>query len=57
MLSPVGKFGKFLVVLLSLSIIANIAPTTYSIGMELQTVIPPLLSLPRYVIPVIATAV
>jgi purine-cytosine permease-like protein len=56
MLSPVGKFDKFLVALLGLSITATIAPTTYSIGMGFQTFIPALLSLPRYVISVLVTA-
>ena len=57
MLSPVGKFGKFLVVLFSLSVTANNAASTYSICMSLQTLIPPLVALPRYLLSVLVTAV
>ena len=57
MLSPVGKFGKFLVVLFSLSVTANNAPSTYSICMSLQTLIPPLVALPRYLLSILVTAV
>lgn len=57
MLQPVGKFGKVLMVFISLSVTGNNAPTIYSFGMCLQTLIPPLLVVPRYVFSVIATAV
>ncbi|KAI0252914.1 NCS cytosine-purine permease, partial [Lactifluus subvellereus] len=57
MLSPVGKFGKFLMVLVSLSVTANNAPTIYSICMGFQTLVPPLVALPRYVFSVLATVV
>ncbi|KAI9510186.1 permease for cytosine/purines, uracil, thiamine, allantoin-domain-containing protein [Russula earlei] len=56
MLSPVGKFGKVLMVFLSLSVTANNALGTYSMGMALQTLIPPLVVVPRYVFSVISTA-
>ncbi|KIJ50899.1 hypothetical protein M422DRAFT_59012 [Sphaerobolus stellatus SS14] len=36
MLSPVGNFGKFLMVLLSLSFMGNIAATFYSISLNFQ---------------------
>jgi purine-cytosine permease-like protein len=57
MLSPVGGFRKFLMVLLSLSMTGNNAPTIYSICMAVQTLIPPLASVPRYVFSVLATVV
>jgi purine-cytosine permease-like protein len=57
MLSPVGGFGKFLLVLLSLGIISNLAPTLYSICFAMQTFIPPLVRVPRYAFSVFATAV
>ncbi|KAI0289541.1 NCS cytosine-purine permease [Multifurca ochricompacta] len=57
MLHPVGGFGKFLMVLLSLSVTANNAPTIYSLCMGFQTLVPPLVVVPRYVFSVFATAV
>ncbi|KAI0037227.1 NCS cytosine-purine permease [Vararia minispora EC-137] len=57
MLSPVGGFGKFLLVVLSLSVTANLAPTLYSICFAMQTFIPPLVNVPRYVFSVFATAI
>ncbi len=55
MLSPVGGFGKFLMVLLSLSVTAINAPTIYSICIDFQILIPPLVVVPRYVFSVFAT--
>ncbi|KAF8268421.1 NCS cytosine-purine permease [Lactarius quietus] len=57
MLQPVGTFGKVLMVFISLSVTGNNVPTMYSFGMCLQTFIPPLVVIPRYVFSVIATAV
>ena len=57
MLEPVGKFGKVLMVFVSLSVTGTNAPTIYSFGMCFQTLIPPLVALPRYMFSVIATAV
>ena len=55
MLSPVGKFGKIMMVILSLSVTATNAPTIYSMCMAFQTLIPPLVAYPRYVFAVFAT--
>lgn len=55
-LSPLNNFGKFLTVLLSLSVSANIAPAMYSFGMSFQVSIPILLRVPRYVFSIIGTA-
>jgi purine-cytosine permease-like protein len=57
MLSPVGGFKKVLMVVLSLSVTGNNAPTIYSMCMAFQTLIPPLSAVPRYVFSVLATAV
>ena len=56
MLSPVGNFGKFLTVMLSLSVSANIACTLYSMCFNFQVLIPRLASVPRYVFSVVGTA-
>lgn len=55
MLSPVDKFGKFLMVLLSLSVTATTAPIMYSMCIDFQIIIPPLVAVPRYVFSVFAT--
>ena len=57
MLSPVGGFGKFLMVLLSLSVTGTNTPTIYSMCMEFQVLIPQLVVVPRYVFSVVATIV
>jgi purine-cytosine permease-like protein len=56
MLSPVGKFGKCLMIILSLSVTAANAPTIYSMSLAFQTFIPPLVARPRYMFTVFATA-
>ena len=56
MLSPVGNFGKFLTVMLSLSVTANIACTLYSICFNFQVLIPKFAAVPRYVFSVVGTA-
>jgi len=57
MLRPTGKFGKVLMVFISLSVTGNNAPTIYSLGMAIQTFIPPLVVVPRYMFSVFGTAV
>ncbi|EDR06614.1 NCS cytosine-purine permease [Laccaria bicolor S238N-H82] len=57
MLQPVGGFGKFLAVLLSLSVAGNIAASFYSLTLNSQTFIPTLIIVPRYVFSVVATAI
>ena len=56
MLRPVGNFGKFLTVLLSLSVTGNIAASFYSISLNIQVFIPWLVIVPRYILSVLATA-
>ena len=56
MLSPVGTFGKILVVLLAINLTSNIAATFYSITLNFQILIPRLVVLPRYFLSLAATA-
>ena len=56
MLRPTGNFGKFLTVLLSLSVTGNIAASFYSISLNIQVFIPWLVIVPRYILSVLATA-
>ncbi|KAJ4001874.1 permease for cytosine/purines, uracil, thiamine, allantoin-domain-containing protein [Lentinula boryana] len=56
-LSPAGRFGDFLTVLLSFSVAGNIAATFYSIGLNMQLVLPVLIVVPRYVFSIVATAI
>ena len=56
MLQPTGNFGKFLTVLMALSVTANIAPTFYSFSLSFQVFIPPLAVIPRYMFSILATA-
>ncbi|KAF7360437.1 NCS cytosine-purine permease [Mycena venus] len=57
MLSPAKGFGKFLTVLLALSVTGNVAATLYSISLNLQLLMPVLVVVPRYVFPILATAI
>jgi len=56
MLSPTGRFGKFLTVLLSLSVSGNIAANFYSFCPNVQVFIPFLVVVPRYIFSIVATA-
>ncbi|KAF8908581.1 NCS cytosine-purine permease [Gymnopilus junonius] len=56
-LHPVGNFGKFLTVLLSLSVAGNIAATFYSISINIQVFVPALMVVPRYVFSFVAAAI
>lgn len=55
-LRPLGGFGKFLVVVLSLSLVSNVAITVYSISLSMQTFLPVLLRVPRCVFSTLVTA-
>lgn len=57
MLEPAGGFGKFLVVILSFSILGNIAATMYSITLNFQILIPWLMRIPRFVFSIVVTAI
>ncbi|OIW26303.1 hypothetical protein CONLIGDRAFT_634605 [Coniochaeta ligniaria NRRL 30616] len=57
MLSRAGGFGSFVVVVLALTLLGNIAGTMYSITLNFQTLVPWLTHVPRYVFSVIITAI
>lgn len=57
MLRPVGGFGKFLTVLLSLSAAGNIAGTLYSVSINFQVFVPWLVAIPRYFLSILATGI
>lgn len=57
MLSPAGGFGKFLVVLLAFSLLANLAATSYSITLNFQMLFPILFKVPRYLFALVFTGI
>lgn len=57
MLSRAGGFGKFVVVVLSLTLLGNIAATMYSITLNFQILIPQLVVIPRYMFSIVVTAI
>lgn len=57
MLSRAGGFGKFVVVVLSLTLLGNIAATMYSITLNFQILIPQLVVVPRYMFSIVVTAI
>ncbi|KAF8526197.1 NCS cytosine-purine permease [Hysterangium stoloniferum] len=57
MLSPIGGFGKFLLVLLALSVTGNIAAGFYSFSLNFQVISPFLLRVPRYVFSLVGTSI
>lgn len=57
MLAPAGGFGKFLVVLLSFSLLGNLAATSYSVTLNLQLLLPFLVKVPRYLFSVVFVAI
>lgn len=57
MLSPAGNFGKFLTVLLSLSVTGNIAATLYSMCFNFQVMVPVTSKVPRYVFSIVGTVI
>ncbi|KAI1297495.1 permease for cytosine/purines, uracil, thiamine, allantoin-domain-containing protein [Xylaria venustula] len=48
-LKPAGGFGKFVAVLLSLSVIGNLSASMYSISLNFQLLIPFFVHIPRFV--------
>jgi purine-cytosine permease-like protein len=57
MLTPAGGFGKFVAVILALSVIGNIAISMYSIALNIQMFLPILTQVPRAAFSIIVTAV
>lgn len=57
MLSSAGGFGKFVVVILSLTLLGNTGGTMYAITLNFQTLIPGLIKIPRYAFAVVVTII
>ncbi|KAK4239680.1 permease for cytosine/purines, uracil, thiamine, allantoin-domain-containing protein [Achaetomium macrosporum] len=57
MLTPAGGFGKFLVVILSFSLLGNLAATSYSVTLNLQLLLPFLVKVPRYLFSLVFAAI
>lgn len=57
MASRTGGFGKFITVLLGLSIIGNTVPSIYSFGLSMPAILPALRHLPRFIFPLVAIAI
>ncbi|KAL4789137.1 permease for cytosine/purines, uracil, thiamine, allantoin-domain-containing protein [Aspergillus venezuelensis] len=57
MLSPAGGFGKFVSVLLSFSLLGNLAASMYSISLNFQLLLPFFIRVPRFVFSIIYTAI
>ncbi|KYK62134.1 purine-cytosine permease FCY22 [Drechmeria coniospora] len=57
MLANVHGFGKFLVVVLCLTLLGNTCGTFYAITLNLQTLAPGLSRVPRYVFSIVTTAI
>lgn len=55
-LAPAGGFGKFLLVLLSLTAPSQCAPTMYTVCTSFMTVAPIFARIPRFVIALVSTA-
>lgn len=57
MLAPAGGFGKFVLVILALSVIGNIAISMYSVAVCMQLFFPWFTKIPRFVFIIIAMAI
>ncbi|KAF4462304.1 Purine-cytosine permease FCY2 [Fusarium albosuccineum] len=57
MLSSAGGFGKFVVVILSLTLLGNTGGTMYAITLNFQTLIPGLVKIPRYAFAIVVTVI
>lgn len=57
MLSSAGGFGKFVVVVLALTLLGNTSGTFYAITLNFQTLVPWLVKVPRYAFAIIVTAI
>lgn len=57
MLGPAGGFGKFILVLLALSVISNISISMYSIALNLQMLVPPFAKVHRFVFILVTIAI
>ncbi|KAJ8132955.1 hypothetical protein O1611_g675 [Lasiodiplodia mahajangana] len=56
MLEPAGGFGKFVLVLLALSVIGNIGISMYPVALNLQMLVPAFTKVPRFLFTLAVTA-
>ncbi|KAF4616321.1 hypothetical protein D9613_008493 [Agrocybe pediades] len=54
---PLGNFGKFLTVIMSLSVSPNLCSILYSASLNYQVIIPRLMIVPRYVFTIVTAAI
>ncbi|RDW91687.1 putative purine-cytosine permease FCY2 [Coleophoma crateriformis] len=57
MLEPAGGFGKFVTLILALSVISNTAPSVYSLSLNFQVLAPGLYRIPRIIHVIISTGI
>lgn len=57
MLEPAGRFGKFIAVILALSVIAQISPGFYSVSLNFQIIWPKFAKIPRILFVLAITAI
>jgi purine-cytosine permease-like protein len=57
MLRPAGGFGKFVLVILALSVIGNTVLSNYSVGLNLQMLLPIFAKVPRVIFIIITMAI
>ncbi|KAL2862507.1 purine-cytosine permease family protein [Aspergillus lucknowensis] len=57
MLQPAGGFGKFVAVLLSFSLLGNLAASMYSISLNFQLLLPFFVRIPRFIFSIAYTAI
>jgi purine-cytosine permease-like protein len=57
MLHPAGGFGKFIAVILALSVVAQIAPGFYSVSLNFQIIWPQFVKVPRVFFVILITAI
>ncbi|KAF4120910.1 Purine-cytosine permease or related protein [Geosmithia morbida] len=57
MVSSAGGFGKFVIVVLSLTLLGNAASTMYAITLNFQALVPWMVRVPRYVFALVVTAI
>ncbi|KAI1327128.1 NCS1 nucleoside transporter [Xylariaceae sp. FL0255] len=57
MLKPAGGFGKFILVLLALSVVGNIGISMYPVALNIQMLVPVFTKVPRFLFSLVVTAI
>jgi purine-cytosine permease-like protein len=57
MLEPAGGFGKFVLVVLALSVVGNMLLSYYSVALCLQTLVPVFTKVPRFIFIIVTLAI